>query len=483
MTRSETQFEDASDAVGNPAGARGSARLVPLGLALVLLVGACQGVATAAEELELKFPVPEFSNHPIPTASVPELDGGVGAFWDVVILLAALSLASYFTLVLRSRKAHLAMTIASLAWFGFWRQGCVCPIGATQNVALAIADPTYVVPLTVVAFFLLPLVFTVFFGRSFCASVCPLGAMQELIAIRSVTVPRWLDHSLGLVAYIYLGAAVILAATRTAFIICRYDPFIPFFRLGGNTDMLIFGACVLVIAVFVGRPYCRYLCPYGAILRVLSCFSKWRLMIPPEACVNCQLCEDVCPYGAIHPPTELQSSDSRASGRRRFIWSLLAAPVIIVLFGWLGTVIAVPLAQWHPESRVAEQMRLEELNEDVLPTDASEAFRGTGRSTQELYQSALERREKFTRFGGLLGLWTGLVIGIKFIHLSSRRQRDDYQADRAGCVSCGRCYWYCPVEKVRLGLIEDISEVVPNVNTGASTPLDQIQPSAKGEGK
>ena len=262
-----------------------------------MLIAVLFASVAADEAPELMFPVPEFENHPIPTTTVPDVDGEVAAVWDVAILLIALSLASYFTLVSRSRRNVLLLTIACLLWFGFWRQGCVCPVGSTQNIALAIFDPTYVVPLSVVAFFTLPLVFTLFFGRTFCASVCPLGAMQELIAIRTVAVPRWLDHSLGLLAYIYLGAAVIFAATKTAFIICRYDPFIPFFRLGGNTDMLVFGSSVLVVGLFVGRPYCRYLCPYGAILRVLSCFSKWRLSIPPGTCINCQLCEEVCPYG------------------------------------------------------------------------------------------------------------------------------------------------------------------------------------------
>ena len=72
--------------------------------------------------------------------------------------------------------------------------------------------------------------FTLFFGRTFCAAVCPLGAVQELVAVRPVKVPRWLDQALGLLAYVYLGAAVMFAATGTAFLICRYDPFVGFFR-------------------------------------------------------------------------------------------------------------------------------------------------------------------------------------------------------------------------------------------------------------
>ena len=70
-----------------------------------------------------------------------------------------------------------------------------------------------VVPITVAAFFLLPLAFTLFFGRTFCAAVCPLGAVQELVALRPINVPVWLDHALGLFAYVYLGAGVVFAAS------------------------------------------------------------------------------------------------------------------------------------------------------------------------------------------------------------------------------------------------------------------------------
>ena len=130
-----------------------------------------------------------------------------------------------------------------------------------RTSSLALADANYLIPLSVVCFFALPLVFTIFFGRTFCASVCPLGAVQELLAVRTIHVPRWLDHALGMVPFLYLGAAVVLAATGTGFVICRYDPFVAFFRLGGNANMLVFGTCLLAVSVFIGRPYCRYSVP------------------------------------------------------------------------------------------------------------------------------------------------------------------------------------------------------------------------------
>ena len=61
----------------------------------------------------------------------------------------------------------MALSIFSLLYFGFWRKGCVCAIGSVQNVALALFDPGYAVPLGVAAFFVLPLAFALFAGRAF----------------------------------------------------------------------------------------------------------------------------------------------------------------------------------------------------------------------------------------------------------------------------------------------------------------------------
>lgn len=221
---------------------------------------------------------------------------------DVILLAIALVVAALIAHRWRRRWMAIALTVLSLAYFGFYRQGCVCPIGATQNVAASFADPTLVVPAAVLTFFLLPLIAALIAGRVFCSGVCPLGAIQDLVLVRPWTTPRAVDRWVGLVRYVYLAAAVWYAVqTPTArdFIICRFDPFVGFFRLTGAAWMLALGGGLLLIGTVVGRPYCRFLCPYGGLLAIVSRFAWKPVRISPDDELDCGLCVEACPFGAI----------------------------------------------------------------------------------------------------------------------------------------------------------------------------------------
>ena len=99
----------------------------------------------------------------------------------------------------------------------------------------------------------LPLLFALLFGRVFCAAVCPLGAMQDVFVVKPLKLPPWLEQALGLLPYVYLGLAVLFAATGAGFVICRFDPFVSFFRLSGNVYILGLGACFLLVGMFIAR--------------------------------------------------------------------------------------------------------------------------------------------------------------------------------------------------------------------------------------
>ena len=431
---------------------------------VLLVLGAClvATLASAAPAAE-RFALPEFkSGYERPTPEVPEPRDDNLQWVDLAALAVVLAVASYLALSARSRRGIWLVMFLAFIYFGLWRGGCVCAVGSIQNVALALGDASYTVPLVVLGFFLLPLVATLLFGRTFCAAVCPLGAIQDLVAVRPVRVPRWLDHSLGLLAYLYLGAAVLFAATGAAFIICEYDPFVSIFRLiplgragstmdafPGSLTMVTAGVVVLVLGIFVARPYCRWICPYGAVLRVLSRVSWKHLTITPQECVQCRLCEDACPLGAIQKPNADEPVPDRAIGRRRLAILLVLVPVLLAAGAAGGWALGPPMARMHYTVRQADRVRLEEVGRVEGAEDISDAFYSTQRPKEELYAEAEAVAGRFRTGGLLLGLWAGLVVGVKLIHLSIYRKRTDYLPDRATCVSCGRCFAYCPVEQKR----------------------------------
>jgi len=411
-----------------------------------------------------RFPPPDFTaGHVLPETTVPGHQARAAGWLDVTVLVAALALASWITLKVRSRVALVVLGLACLAYFGFWRRGCVCAIGSIQNVALGVADPAYPVPLAVVAFFILPLVFALIWGRGFCGGVCPHGALQDLVLVKPVKVPGWLDEVLRFLPWIYLGLAVLLAATGGLFIICKFDPFVGFFRMAGNRAMLILGGGMLVLSLFVGRPYCRYLCPYGALLGFVSRVSKWRPTVAPDACTQCRLCENSCPYGALdHPSGQAGAGSQGAGGRRRRAFVVAALiPVAVLFFGWLGGKAGFMALPLHPDGNRAALVRLEENGGLTAPLpDAVTAFRHSGADKAALYASVQALESRHLLLGRWIGGVLGLLLALKIGSILFPERSADYRTDRGRCVSCARCYSACPYELVRRGIPVTLPEEI-----------------------
>ncbi len=416
-------------------------RLLLILLAFVFLTSIVQ----AAPEQELRFPAPEFkSGYTFPETAVPAGTSETQQWIDVAVLAAALSLAAWLAVKRHSRRGIFWLMIFSLLYFGFYKQGCICPIGSIQNVALSLFNPHYALPVTVLIFFGLPLLFALFFGRVFCSSVCALGAIQDLVAIKPVQLSRKVTIGLSVIPYAYLGLAVLLAATNTGFLICRYDPFIGFFRLTGNAPYLYLGAAFLLVGVFIARPYCRFFCPYGVLLGLMSRLSRWHLTITPTSCVNCRLCETSCPYDYIHKPNLGLAREDRQVGVRRLAFLFLMLPVLIALCGWVGHRLSVPLSRYDSTVAVAERILAEKQDPALEPTLESQTFRSKGVTEKELIQNALTIRAQMNAGGWLVGGFIGLVCGLKLIGFSTMRTQKDYEVDRTHCFSCARCCTYCP---------------------------------------
>ena len=358
---------------------------------------------------------------------------------------------SWFILKSRSRKGIFWLSVFSLVYFGFYRDGCICAIGAIQNVALSLSDPGYTISLVALLFFLIPLVFTLFFGRVFCAAACPLGAIQDLIILKPISLPAWLRRTLGIIPFIYLGLAVLYAVTKTDFIICRYDPFVGIFRLNAPFHMVVLGISFLLIGLFVARPYCRFFCPYGVLLNWMSRFSKWHLSITPAECTRCRLCTTSCPFDAIEEP--VKENDSSGLPIRRLIPYIVLIPVWIFLGGYTVSRSSHVLARLNQDVYLAEVMVARpELNSDEKNID-TQTFLSSGKLLETQIREAKVIQQKFYIGGWILGGFLGLIIGIKLLSELFVNKKKEYQPYRADCYSCGRCIEYCPVEKKQRGAV------------------------------
>lgn len=395
-----------------------------------------------------RFPKPEFeSGYEQPSTVTPEPRALALEYFDVLVLLVVLSLATWLALKKRSRQGILWLSIFTLLYFGFYRNGCICSIGAIQNVALSFADPTYAISLTALLFFLLPLAFTLFFGRTFCAGACPLGAIQDLVIIKPVHLPKWLNKTLGLIPYLYISLAVLFTVTGTDFIICRYDPFVGIFRMDAQFLMVVLGISFLLMGMFVARPYCRFFCPYSVLLSWMSRFSKWHLTITPASCIQCKLCTNSCPFDAIDYPTNEKEVVKSGLGPKRFLTYAVLIPIWVAAGVFVGERSHTFLSKANPDVFLAELLISNpEIKNDPDNLDV-QTFLASGKTMETLVQEAEVIRGKFYLGSMVAGGFMGLVIGMTLLNTVVFRKRQDYLPHKGNCLSCGRCMDYCPVEK------------------------------------
>ncbi|NJD22217.1 MAG: 4Fe-4S binding protein [Melioribacter sp.] len=153
------------------------------------------------------------------------------------------------------------------------------------------------------------------FGKSFCSWLCPIGFISEMVGDfgekiwkklfkRRIKLHRFLDYPLRAVKYLLLAffAFAIYSMTETTLAIFLSDNYnisadikmYYFFTDISRFSLIVIGV-LFFLSVFIRNFWCRYLCPYGALLGLIGLVSPNKIKRNTISCIDCGLCAKACP--------------------------------------------------------------------------------------------------------------------------------------------------------------------------------------------
>jgi polyferredoxin len=166
--------------------------------------------------------------------------------------------------------------------------------------------------------------------RGFCSWVCPVGLMnemmnglQKLLFRQSLRMRRWFDYLLRSIKYLLLGFfgwVILLQMPGSALKAFIYSPYnqiadlkMLVFFLDPSTTTIVVLSILVLLAILIRNAWCRYLCPYGALLGMTSWLSPWKIRRNTESCIDCRKCTQVCPANIeVHRLATVRSDECHA---------------------------------------------------------------------------------------------------------------------------------------------------------------------------
>ena len=272
-----------------------------LTLVLAVTTGYAQTPGSGAPTEPAAAPQWDFGDEEEETPSWSEDIRGQAADLLTVSAFLVFAFISFFR---KSVALKYVALVGAVAFLGFYKSALI----SIDNVFSLLGGnlPLFRHNLAWYLFVTVAVVSTVLWGRVYCGRLCAFGALTQLLdrvvpARWQITVPRRIERHAALIKYgILAGAIGYFLLTRNPLIYPYIEPFWMFSLHGTPALWLALGA-LLVTTVFVRNVYCRFLCPVGAALGLLSKLTVFRIKRWSE-CRHCRICEKACEWGAIRGP-------------------------------------------------------------------------------------------------------------------------------------------------------------------------------------
>jgi len=180
------------------------------------------------------------------------------------------------------------------------------------------------------------LVSTILWGRVYCGRICAFGAFTQLVDAVvpdrwKWNVPRALEMRASWIKYGILGSALAyFLITKNPLIYPYIEPFWMFGLHLRTPVLLAMLGTLLIASIFVRNLYCRFLCPLGAFLGVLSNLTVFRIKRWSE-CNTCKICQKACEWGAIDGPKIIKSECVRCDDCERLYEDTKKCPHHLIL--------------------------------------------------------------------------------------------------------------------------------------------------------
>lgn len=185
----------------------------------------------------------------------------------------------------------------------------LCPFGGVVTLYNLATLGTFIQKIHMSSVILMGIIFllAVLFGPVFCGWVCPLGTIQEFVGKigRKIFrkrynhfVPLKLDKVLRYLRYGVLSWVVFVTARSGYLLFSNIDPYNALFTFWSEEvaiPSVIILVVTLMLSLLVERPWCKYACPYGALLGLTNKIRIFKIRRTPSTCISCKKCDHSCP--------------------------------------------------------------------------------------------------------------------------------------------------------------------------------------------